>query len=85
MVFQKGHPRASSNNYVLEHIVVMEKILGRYLETDETVHHINGIKDDNEPSNLELWVRPQPSGIRAEDALIWAKKILARYEPVKEK
>jgi hypothetical protein len=32
------------------------------------------------PSNLELWVRPQPSGIRASDALAWALEIIWRYE-----
>jgi hypothetical protein len=82
MVFAKGHPRASKNNYVLEHILVMEKYLGRLIEPDETVHHLNRVKDDNSIENLELWVKPQPTGIRVEDAVNWAKKILARYEPV---
>ena len=39
-----------------------------------------GVKDDNRIENLELWVRPQPSGIRASDAVSWAREILARYE-----
>lgn len=74
------HPRAKSNNgYVFEHILVMEDQLGRYLEPEENVHHLNGIKDDNRPENLELWTRPQPSGIRASDALAWAMHIIELY------
>jgi hypothetical protein len=37
------------------------------------------VRDDNRPENLELWTRPQPSGIRASDAVAWAREILERY------
>ena len=74
-----GHPRAKNGGYVFEHILVMEDMLGRYLYPEETVHHRNGVKDDNRPANLELWTRPQPAGIRVSDAIAWACEILHRY------
>jgi len=63
-----GHPRTTKRNpYVLEHILVMERILGRYLLPNERVHHRNGRRDDNHPENLELWKMKDPPGVRASD------------------
>ena len=80
MIRVANHPRGGANGYVFEHILVMEEILGRHPSPDETVHHRNGVRDDNRPRNLELWVRPQPSGVRMQDAVEWAHDILRRYE-----
>lgn len=55
----------------LEHHVIMERMLGRPLNSHETVHHRNGVRDDNHPDNLELWTRPQPNGQRVIDLVIW--------------
>jgi hypothetical protein len=56
---------------VVQHRAVMERMLGRTLRAFESVHHKNGRRDDNRPSNLELWTRPQPSGQRPEDLVNW--------------
>jgi hypothetical protein len=54
-------------------------LVGRRLTRGETVHHRNGVRDDNSPENLDLGTRPQPAGIRASDAIAWAHEVLNRY------
>lgn len=65
----------------LEHRLVFEDSLGRELRPEENVHHINGVKDDNDPDNLELWSTSQPSGQRITDKADWAEEILRLYRP----
>lgn len=74
-VWAKDHPKARKGNpYVREHVLVMEKHLGRYLKLGENIHHKNGIKDDNSLSNLELWTSYQVPGQRVEDLIDFIAK-----------
>lgn len=84
----EGYRMTSSDGYIrvwrgerwiMEHREVMENILDRPLREIENVHHKNGVRDDNRPENLELWVVAQPQGQRPEDLVQWAKKILELY------
>jgi len=54
-VYEPGHPYANKHNgRVLEHRLVMEQAIGRYLTTDEHVDHIDQNKTNNDPRNLQV-------------------------------
>lgn len=79
-IYLPEHPRSGKKGYMREHQIVMEKTLGRFLLPGENVHHLNGIRSDNEPDNLQLWETSQPSGQRVIDKLSYHRKMVKMYE-----
>ncbi len=46
------HPNSNKQGYIAQHRIIAEQILGRYLTSDEVVHHIDGDRANNEKQNL---------------------------------
>lgn len=71
-VYVPDHPLATKDGYVMEHILVMEKAIGRYITRDEVVHHKNKKRDDNRIENLELMTFKAHASMHSKER--WKKK-----------
>ena len=65
-VYAPEHPKANTRGYVYEHRLIAEvHILGRRLQKDEVVHHINHVRHDNRIENLQVMSRKEHDDLHA--------------------
>jgi hypothetical protein len=79
LLIKYDHPNSDKRGRIFEHKYVMSEHLGRPLLPEETVHHKNGLRDDNRIENLELWSSNHPAGQKVADLLSWAHEIIELY------
>jgi len=83
MVKSPNHPRANLGGYVFEHILIMEKHLGRFLKENEVTHHLNGIRNDNRIENLVVMTKTNHASLHRKEYL--KKKGILSEEEKKKK
>lgn len=54
-LYLPNHPRAFKNGMVYEHVLVAEKKMGRQLKKQESIHHVDHNRKNNDPSNLVVF------------------------------
>lgn len=91
MVWEPEHPNRAHKGWQPEHRLIAERTLGRFLDSSEHVHHVNGVKDDNRPENLAVMDATEHRALSLSDYHAWLRGELAelaeyrrRFGPLKE-
>lgn len=66
MLHKPDHPFCNRDGYVMEHRYIAEQTIGRYLESHEIIHHIDGNKHNNVPDNLQVVTKKEHARIHAD-------------------
>lgn len=67
LLYRPDHREADKRNYVKEHRLVYEEFYNVCLLPWTLIHHLNNIRDDNRPENLEAVTRGQHCKIHGPD------------------
>lgn len=67
VLLRPEHANSDSRGYILEHRLVMSEFLGRPLNEDEHIHHIDGDKLNNSLENLQVISRSEHTRIHNKD------------------
>jgi len=59
---------------VRQHRAIVERFLGRKLKSEEVIHHINGIKNDNRIENLQIMTASEHAKLHARQKTLCKKQ-----------
>lgn len=79
-IYFPDHPKSNKEGYIMEHILVMECYIGRWLKEDEVVHHKNKIRSDNKIENLELMSFKEHASLHSKERQKLKKERMMTYQ-----